>query len=570
MVFQSYTVTLSTMNHGSYANEMNINDEQPLGEVDILKMIEDIETLETLEERLFLQETESETETETEIDEEISRRQNCINERIKKFSEKITFLNNLDWKLRHYQLSNALSLLKEEYMAGFTLADPGVLTSKFGVLKTMKNFGKKRTILAACLASYSDSLDINFEIEKAVSRTMFCENTVLPSSSTSVFTRTTLLIVSPKKVLGWRAEMEELGIKYLCVEGKSSFDNIVKKNKGVEPVVLVCSVNIYRKFVDNPANSSKIWRRVVFAASEPPYNICNRPFSSNLRSSFFWTTFSTYTNQFRDTNYFIRNKAIQLNAVIGDAGQEEEQQKYGASVEFVVVPGVQVYIPKIYGKDSVVDYIKGKTVSATSRINRVKENIDKDLEDECTICNGNEFSKCIMICCLQMSCVSCMRKHMRSGNNDETNFSCMFCRAKSSTETGVVIVQTTNVEEPIQEHPVYFKINDTATKKVLVIAHTKDDITELTSRYSDSITFGMINTYLKISKIQAKILNEPACLIILTRSEFYKIHSHKIFSTITDVVNISEVSALTVFDKFVNPGRNPEHLLTIHDFVKEN
>lgn len=495
---------------------------------------------------------------------------NANNEsRIKTFTEIRT-------KLKHYQTENALQMLSMED-SGVMIPEsnpeleeivgplPYRVSAKFGLLANAKSFGKKRTMIAAIKASYNDILDAESQATKATSKGTFC----VPRHPFEIVTpgeivKTTLVILNPNKVLGWRTDMEELGVPYFAVEGKDDFNKFFNKNGGKDPEILICSVNIYRKFINRTANFKKLWRRVIFEAKEPGYN--NHECSVNLRACFFWTTDTIiqYPSG-KYSNQEIYEKALVMNnAIIGDKGQDEEKRKY----RFNIVPisyradETVIGVKHAFEKEEALDFIEEKTEINEERL----DSIEEDIEEGCVICDETQYSKAVMLCCSQMSCISCIKKHIRSSSSNPNSFNCMFCRASSSTQINTVLIKSSGEDELPPVHPVLAKIGEIRPRKALVVVESRQSLEKVVQNFPEAITYKDINTFPRITKICSQIAVKQQYMIVLTFAEFSKIHSHKIFSKATDVVNSS---GTYIFPRLMNPSRDPRDNLNIYSMTKE-
>lgn len=476
---------------------------------------------------------------------------------------RIKTLTQIRTKLKHYQTEDALKMLNFEDSAIIIGENPTIVSTKFGLIRSARTFGKKRTLIAGVLASYNDTLNVQDEIKKATGGSPLCEYQEPGNHSGNDFVNTTLLVVSPKKVLGWRTDMQELGVHYFAVESKDDFSTFYKKNGNKDPIILVCSINIYRKFIRRQANAAKIWRRVIFADRES--NIYNGySYDKNLKACFFWTTNRSVAGIGKFTHLEIHEKAILLeNAIVEDSGQLEEIAKYDfthISVFYGNETGA-ISIKHSIEKDKAVEYINEKMGINKERLETIRE----DISGECSICNETMHSKLIMLCCSQVSCVSCLKKHIRASNSISTNFKCMFCRAHCSTDKNAVVINSTGEDEIAPSHPLFEKIQKVSSKKALIVVANKGCVDKVVEIYPDAIAYGDINTFPRINKIYEKILVKQQYMIVLTRAEFLRINSHRILSKITDLVNDC---GYFLGNELINPGRNPVDTLNIYSMIK--
>lgn len=479
-------------------------------------------------------------------------------------------LNRLGGKLLSYQLESAIEILGHENNTEFLDSSSGIISKKFGILKGLRSFGKKRTLAAACIASFEDILDMRKQIKKAISPTLVCGGDLHRNGmyNTEDFVRTTLIVCSPKQVLNWRTELTELGAKYFVVSGKDDFGSFIRKNKGTVPMFLLCSVNIYRKFIERPSNHQLIWRRVIFTCPELP--VFNNEISTTLKASFFWTT-SNNEHQFnlRKHNTDIEKKAVMLgNSIVTFAGDEEIIL---FSLFDIIIQRISCEIenakPEVtLGQSQVVPFLKESGKISESRLSSIEEEFSEKITEDCVICNEPSDNKLLMLCCLQVVCKDCNKKHIKSKQESCHNFSCIFCRSKSDCSKDTVSLITSNSTE-IQENLTFIDLikNICSGKKTLIIKSNHFETTNLSEIFSEAITFDNLRTFPKIMKTEKILAEMSEYIIILDIMDFMRLNSHRVLSGVTEIINLSSYQGISHF--IANPSRNPYSTYTIHHLV---
>jgi hypothetical protein len=479
-------------------------------------------------------------------------------------------LNSLGGKLLNYQREGALEILGHENNTDFLDSSSGIISKKFGILKGLRSFGKKRTLAAACIASFADNLNTRQQIKKAISPTLVCGGNPHQNGiyNTEDFVRTTLIVCSPTQCLNWRTELTELGAKYFVVSGKDDFGTFVRKNKGNIPVFLLCSVNIYRKFIERPANRQLIWRRAIFSCPELP--IFNNEISTALKASFFWAT-SNNEGRFnlRKHNTDIEKKAITLGNSIVSSRDEEiflcslfdiRTDRISCETENSK-PEVTLF------QSQLVPFLKESGKLSESRLTSAEEEFSAKFTEECVICNEESDNKLLMLCCLQVVCKECNKKHINSKHESCHSFSCIFCRSKTDCSKDTVSLITNDSVE-IQENVTLVDVikNICSGKKTLIIELNQFETANLNENFPGAITFDNLRTFPKIMKTEKMLSEKNEYVIILNIVDFMRLSTHRVLSGVTEIVNLTSYQGIPHF--VANPSRNPYCTYTIHNLVK--